>query len=680
MKMQVSRLLNAIGWILCASVLGVIPTRGRQSQQPDLNGMSIEDLTKLKVDTVYGASKFLQKAADAPASVTIVTAEEIQKFGYRTLVDILRSVPGFYVIYDRNYTYLGVRGLARPGDYNARILFLLDGHRVNDNIFDGTLIGTEFPVDVDLIERIEIVRGPTSSVYGTGAFIAVINVITKRGRDLNSVEASTEVGSWNSYKGRVSYGKRFDNGVETLLSGTFYNSQGHSRLFFPEFDSPATNNGIAEIADGDQAYNTFADIIYRDFDIHVVQASRTKHVPTASFGTVFNDPRTKTTDAHVYIDAQYRHVFGRWETLGRISYDWYGYNGTYIYDYENTGVPPFTVNKDLANGDWLDLQWDASHLFLKRHSVTLGTEYRQDIRQHQANYDVQPFRSYLDDHRSARVWSLYLQDKFSLNKKLALVAGLRSDSYQKSGNTLSPRLALVFNPTPNTNIKATYSRAFRAPNSYENFYVDSVGNTGNPSLRPEKIRSYELDLEHRFGEKFRGTIAGYDNRITGLIEQQLDLATGKPLYANSGNIRTKGIELELRAKWPAGLEWAISHSIQHSRDLQTGDMQTNSPKNLAKANLSLPLARHALYANLEAQYTSVRRTIAGTDLGGFLLVNATLLTRRLNKNFDFSASLYNLLNKQYAESGGIELVQASIPQDGRSFRVKIVYRPHTSDR
>jgi outer membrane receptor protein involved in Fe transport len=76
----------------------------------------------------------------------------------------------------------------------------------------------------------------------------------------------------------------------------------------------------------------------------------------------------------------------------------------------------------------------------------------------------------------------------------------------------------------------------------------------------------------------------------------------------------------------------------------------------------------------------VRRTIAGTDLGGFLLVNATLLTRRLNKNFDFSASLYNLLNKQYAESGGIELVQASIPQDGRSFRVKIVYRPHASDR
>src|ERR1700674_777491 len=679
-KMQVCRLFRPAGWLICASVFGVMPTRGQQSQLPDLSGMSIEDLAKLKVDTVYGASKFLQKVANAPASVTVVTGEEIQKYGYRTLADILRSVPGFYVIYDRNYTYVGVRGLSRPGDYNARILFLLDGHRVNDNIYDGALVGTEFPVDVDLIERIEIIRGPSSSVYGTGAFIAVINVITKRGRDLNSLEASTEAGSWNSYKGRVSYGKRFDNGVEMLLSGSFYNSQGHSRLFFPEFDSAATNFGVAENADGDQAYSTFADIIYKDFDIHVVEASLTKQIPTASFGTVFNDPRTQTTGAHVYVDAQYRHVFGTWETLGRISYDWYGYNGTYIYDYAQTGIPPFTVNKDLANGDWVDLQWDASHLFFKRHSVTLGSEFRQDIRQQQSNYDVQPFFSYLNDHRSERVWAVYLQDEFRVHRKLAFVAGLRSDWYQKSGNTLSPRIGLIFDPTSNTNIKASYSRAFRAPNSFENFYADFTGNTGNPSLRPEAIRSYELDLERHFGKKFDATIAGYDNRITGLIEQRLNPATGKSLYTNSGNIRAKGIELELKAKWPAGLEWAFSHSIQSSRDLQTTDVLTNSPKQLAKANLSLPLARKRLFASLEAQYTSERRTIAGTDLGGFLLMNATLLTKKLYKDFDFSGSLYNLFNKQYAESGGLEHLQTSIPQDGRSFRVKLVYRPHRSDR
>src|SRR6266550_3840264 len=133
------------------------------------------------------------------------------------------------------------------------------------------------------------------------------------------------------------------------------------------------------------------------------------------------------------------------------------------------------------------------------------------------------------------------------------------------------------------------------------------------------------------------------------------------------------------AKWPAGMEWSLSHSIQDSRDLQTRDVLTNSPKQLSKANLSLPLARQKLFVNLEAQYTGERRTITGTELGGFLLVNATLLTKKLNKDFDFSASLYNLLNKQYSESGGTEHVQASIPQDGRSFRVKLVYRRHFGD-
>jgi iron complex outermembrane receptor protein len=678
--MQKRRVLGVAVWLFGASFWCATSTRGQETQQPDLSGMSMEDLTKLKVDAVYGASKFLQKADDAPASVTIVTAEEIQKYGYRTLADVLRTVPGFYIIYDRNYTYVGVRGISNPGDYNARILFLLDGHRVNDNIFDGAYVGTEFPVDVDLIERIEIVRGPSSSVYGTGAFLAVINVITKRGRDLDSMEVSAQAGSWDSYKARASYGKRFDNGLETLVSGSFYDSQGHSRLFFPEFDSPVTNYGIAENADGDEAYNVFADIIYKGFDIHIVDASRTKHIPTASFGTVFNDPRTKTTDARAYIDMQYRRVLGKWETLARISYDWYGYNGTYIYDYAKTGVPPYTVNKDLASGDWLDLQWDASHTFFKRHSVTLGTEFRQDLRQHQANYDVQPYFSYLNNNRTARLWALYAQDEFSINGKLSLFAGVRSDWHQGYGNTISPRLGAIVNPTQDTSIKATYSRAFRAPNSYETYYSDSAGDTGNPLLQPEKIRSYELDVEHHFGRTFYGTIAGYDNLISGLIEQQIDPATGNPVYSNTSNIRTRGAEFELGAKWPAGAEWTISDSIQSSRDLLSGNVATNSPKQLPKANLSIPVARHALFANLEAQYTSVRRTTAGTDLGGFLLVNVTLLARRLNKNLDFSASLYNLFNKQYAESPGIEFVEKSIPQDGRSFRVELVYRPHVGDR
>ena len=636
----------------------------------------MEDLVKMKVDSVYGAAKFLEKAEDEASSISVVTAREIQEHGYRTLADVLRNTRSFYVINDRNYSYVGVRGLSVPGDYNARILFLVDGHRINENIFDGAYVSSEFPVDIDLIERIEIIRGPDSSAYGTGAFAAVINVITKRGRDLSSLEFSGEAGSLNAYKARLSYGDRFDNGLETLLSGTFYNREGNQQLFFPEFNSPPTNNGIVENADADQSYNAFADIIYRDFNVHVVGNSRTKHIPTASFGTVFNDPRTQTTDARRYIDAQYHHTFTSWETLGRLSYDWYGYHGIYIYDYAGNGIPPYTQNYDAASGTWIDFQGDASRTFFKRHKVSFGTEFRQDLRQQQTNYDIQPYHLYFDSHRSARVGALYFQDKYSIRKDLSLVVGLRSDWFGFYGNSLSPRAGLHYALTPSTDIKANYSSAFREPNDYEAFYAGNNSNIADPSLKPERIRSWELDAEHRFGKRYYVTGAGFFNQIDGLVVPTLDPVTGTPIYTNSTRVQTKGIEYELGANWPGSIEGSISHTIQDTQSVLTGGDLANSPGQLVKANVTIPILKEKLLVSVDGQYTGRSITVRGTELGGYFLVNLTVFSRKITKKFDLSGSLYNLFNKQYANTGGLENREVSIPQDGRGFRIKLTYRPY----
>src|SRR5258705_7843068 len=201
--------------------------------------MSLEELLSLDIETVYGASGFKQIVTEAPASVTIVTSDEIQKYGYRTLADILRNVTGFYVTDDRNYSYLGVRGDGLPGQYNNSISLLIDGHRLNDNIYQGNIIGTGFPLDVDLIDRVEVIRGPNSSLYVASAFLGVINIITKRGREFSNVSAAADVGSYGTYQGRLSYGNKFSNGLEILLSGSLYASHGPKQLFFKEFDNPA---------------------------------------------------------------------------------------------------------------------------------------------------------------------------------------------------------------------------------------------------------------------------------------------------------------------------------------------------------------------------------------------------------------------------------------------------------
>src|SRR5947208_12775182 len=177
-----------------------------------------------------------------------------QKYGYRTLADILRSVRGFDITYDRNFTYAGVRGINRPETCNSRVLLLIDGHRINNNIYEQAMLGTEFPLDVDLIDRVEVVRGPSSSLYGTSAFFAVINVITRKAEQLNGWELSFEPASFETYKGRVSYGGKY-RGRDAILSSSFYDSRGQT-LFYPEFNSAATNNGIARNADYD-AYQHF---------------------------------------------------------------------------------------------------------------------------------------------------------------------------------------------------------------------------------------------------------------------------------------------------------------------------------------------------------------------------------------------------------------------------------------
>ncbi|RDH89571.1 MAG: hypothetical protein DIZ77_04645 [endosymbiont of Seepiophila jonesi] len=271
-----------------------------------------EELLFGDIPSVFSASKYEQKVTEAPARISIVTADEIQRYGHRTLMDVLNTLPGFQTSYDRNYSYTGARGFGVPGDFNTRILMLVDGHRINENIFDGVVPDRGFVVDIDLIDRVEVVRGPASSLYGSSAFFGVINVITKRGRDLQGAEVSVATGSQESYQGRISYGERFDNGFEMLLSASGYDSEGDDRLYYPEFDDPASNNGIAENVDDANNRNLYAKLSYGDFTLSGVYEEYEKGVPTASYETLFNDSRTRTWEGRVYLDLKYQLT---WSTI-----------------------------------------------------------------------------------------------------------------------------------------------------------------------------------------------------------------------------------------------------------------------------------------------------------------------------------------------------------------------------
>ena len=187
---------------LALALLLLFAGSGEARAQQKLPELSLEELMNLDAGRVYGASERLQPVTEAPASVSFITAEEIKRYGYRTLADILRGVRGMYVSNDRNFSYLGTRGFGKPGDYNSRILLLVNGHRVNDTVYGQAEIGAEFGIDPALFERVEIIRGPASSLYGDSAFFAVVNVITRSGASLDGVSLTVEDGALGTRRAR----------------------------------------------------------------------------------------------------------------------------------------------------------------------------------------------------------------------------------------------------------------------------------------------------------------------------------------------------------------------------------------------------------------------------------------------------------------------------------------------
>ncbi|MBI5739822.1 MAG: TonB-dependent receptor [Nitrospirae bacterium] len=628
----------------------------------DLTEMSIEELMNV---TVYGASKFEQKTTEAPSSVSIITSEDIKKYGYRTLSDILKSQRSFYITYDRNYSYVGVRGFGRSGDYNGRVLILIDGHRTNDNVYDQGFIGTEFPLDVDLIEKIEIVRGPGSALYGSNAFFAVINVITRKAGTTEWMEASVDAGALETYKGRLSFVHEFNDGTGVLLSGSIMDSEGRSRLFFSEFDDPSTNDGIAENADYDRNHGFFLKLSRSGFTLEGLYASREKGIPTASFETDFNDSRNMTVDERGYAYLRYERQLGdNSQIMGRLFYDVYDYDGTYMYG----GV----TNKDLGKGTW----WGGETLYsvrpLDKHKLSLGAEYQVNSKQDQKYDDQDPLTADLDDRRDSRRLAVYLQDEFAVTESLIFNAGLRHDNYYRFEST-NPRLALIYSPFDGTVFKAIYGQAFRIPNSYELYYEEATTQKSNEDLGPETIRTHEIIWEQSLGKNFNMTVDAFHYTISDLIHQHSDPEDDLLVFMNSNDIETDGVELEIGGNLGDRAEGRVSYTYQNAKEAEERTRPVNSPRHLAKLNLTAPVLDENLIAGLEAQYTSKRETLAGDQTDAFIVSNLTILGRNLARGLELSGSIYNIFDKRYHDPSGDEYVQDFIEQDGRAFRLKITY-------
>ncbi len=643
-----------------------------------------EDLALIAAEgeAVQSATKFLQLIKDAPASITVITREEIKRYGWRTLVDLLKSIREFYVTDDKNYSYLGVKGFQRPGDYNGRILALLNGHTLNDDVYQQFFMGRDSGIDLDIVDRVEIVRGPASSLYGTDAVFAIINIITKEGKDIDGLRSSLEIGSFNSNKAVLTYGKIFSNGLDILFDASYFNRSGEF-LHFSEYDPGGITNN-----DGEWAYNLFYRARFHDFTVQLGGNDREKQLPTASYGAIFNDPREKTYDGHYLAELKYDHSFSeKYGLMIRAYDDWYRYRGYYPF----SGYPPDTLNTDYSIGQYfggeLQLRWD----FQRWNKLILGTEYQ---RHHVVlkNYDTHPFPftgvgcgvtgTCLDTAISFELLSLYFEDEIKPFDNLILTLGARRDQYINYSDFFSdkvtPRIGLVYSPVSGTTLKFLYGQAFRAPSSFELFYRGGTNiEGGNP--KPETISSYEGVWEQELGPDLSSSLSAFHYVAKDLIDFVLDPVTNKYIVENLSRVHGEGAGVEIKGRWPSGLEAYANATYQRSLNEVTQTELSNSPHVLAKGGLIVPITKDKAYFSLEEQYTGARFTIPDANgnietVDPFLVTNLTLRILDLIERLEIQVSVFNLFNEKYFDPASINTAPIlKIPQNERNFYLKASY-------
>ncbi|TVT49088.1 MAG: TonB-dependent receptor [Denitromonas halophila] len=648
--------------LVISMMLGSLSTLAAPASSDTLFDADIDTLVQL--ETVVDSGRFPQQRIHAPSRVTIVTAQQIEAYGYRTLADVLRSMRGLYTTYDRNYHYLGARGFARPGDYNTRVMILVDGMRLADPVYSQGSIGGAFPVDMSLIKRVEFLPGPGSAAYGNNALLGVINVVTRDPVPGSNKSIRLEAGSEGHTGGQVTLDQSLNANARLLLSASRTRSSGATHDY-PEFDSPQTNFGRAENLDGEERNRLLAKLLVDQWRLQLIASQRTKSVPTGAFDQLFNDRRSRTEDDYLMLSAAREFTLSDGSTASiQATYNQYDYVGYYPYDY-----PPVTLTEDSAQGRRFGLEGQWIKRVTDQHTLRAWGEFFYDAQIDQGNADVAPYVAYLNDQRQGRRWGLFIEDEFAFAPRWQLNLGLRWDRQWTGNVTAHPRLGLIHRYSDTTTLKLLYGSASRAPTAYERYYAIAGLNAANPNLKPETIRTVEAVYEYQAdGLHLSGSAFRY--RISDLIGSQTDPSDDTVSFQNQSPATAQGFELEGELARVNGDRLRLSYTWQHSRDEGTGQSLSNVPRHMIKANW-LSHWTPKLQSGIEVQYESRRDTLNGSHTGGRTLLNLNLTSRHLPGGASLSVLASNLLDKRYAEPASLDHRQSRLLQDGRQLLVVV---------
>jgi iron complex outermembrane receptor protein len=584
---------------------------------------------------VVAAGKREQTQRQAAAAVTVVTADDIQLFGYRSLADVLRTQRGFYLNTDGLNWFAGVRGFLRPGEWNARILVLVDGRPTREVIYDQTHIDQDFVVPMEAVDRIEIIRGPGSALYGAGAVFSVINIVTKTGAEVNGVQLKVEGGSQKTGRLNALFGFRTKDDWDILGDLSAYASNGDSDIHLDGVNDAAHNYGSIINSDYSGVTSGFLKATKGEFTATFDFEHRIQDNADATYLTSFLNPGNEI-ESRDNITLKFDHEINTDSHLRAMAYYGdYNYNQDWLVDGSTPQNPEYyhTTAQDKWLGEEVDYDWQIS----KHVHLLAGAQGTQALIAHQEDSDT-TLGTLMNIDNSYNDAGLFTEVEDDLEPWLAITVGGRIDQVQRIGTSISPRFAAVMTPNNSDTVKALYGRAFRAPNLYEQFY-SAPGSTPNPALQSEICDTYELVWDHQFADGWRTTLDGYLWKLSDAIADQ-PLPDGSSQFQNIGTDWAHGLEAEVSKKWASGGSFRVYGSV--TRAARDGDGLTHSPQWIAGVSLAMPIINNRTFISIEPQFVAGMKSDLPNPTNPTYVTNIVFTSRDVVKGLDVQVGFYNL--------------------------------------
>lgn len=706
-----------LAFILVFSANNLCAETGTPSSPDDFYNLSLAELGQVEISIATGNSTPLDRA---PATATVISASEIQAMGARNLDEVLETVPGLHVSLSslsRLDSVYSIRGIHTG--LNPQVLLMLNGVPVQYNVQGGR--PTLFRLPVTSIERVEVIRGPGSAVYGADAYAGVINVITKDAGAIDATRIGGGVGSFNTRDLWLQTAGEW-NDIGLALS-----------VAYQESDGDKDRRVSSDLQSGlDLALGTDASLApgalstrYQVLDTHLAVTSERMqfnlwnwHSKDAGVGAGAAQALDPVGDDNSDLwlgDFTYR-LNGDtsvWDNSVRVSYLNYQQESKFVLlppdtelligndgniDFQNfVGLVAFPDGLLGQPGGFAeDTQVDLVSIFngwdAHRIRVALGSRYQSLQPSEKKNFgpgvidgtesvvngaltDVGDTPNIFLDDSARRIRYVSVQDEWQLARELQFTAGVRHDDYSDFGTTTNPRMALVWTASNELTTKLLFASAFRAPSFTEQFSKNNPVSLGNPNLQPEQIDTAELSFAYSFNPDLIASLTLFEYEAKDMIEFIQDENSTTKTADNARDQDGSGFELELNWKPSSALYFSSSYSQQDARDASTDAAIPDAPGQQFKANINWEFSRR-WFVHGQLNWVGDRQRAATdlrADISDYTLVNVTLRRKNITPNLDASLALRNLTDEDAREPSSGEIAD-DYPLESRSVWLELCYR------